>query len=87
MIKAISVQAFADYTIKVTLEDGRVVIMDMGYVKDLKGPVVEPLKDSETFKKVFVRNGIVTWQSGYDIDPYYLVESGEIVEADRAIGS
>jgi hypothetical protein len=41
--------------------------------------VVDPLKDVREFSKVFVRNGIVTWTTGYDIDPYYLVEQGVVV--------
>lgn len=74
MIKAIKVTPQDDYSIMVTLEDGRVVRFDMQFVKGLNGPVVNPLKNIDEFKKAFVRNGIVTWPSGYDIDPYYLIE-------------
>jgi len=79
MIKAISVKAHADYTILVSLEDGRVIRMNMEYLKTLSGSVVDPLKKLDAFQKVFIRNGIVTWQSGYDIDPYHLVESGILI--------
>lgn len=85
MIKAISVEAVSDYTILVSLEDGRTIKMDMSYLKSLSGPVIDPLKDLKVFKNVFVRNGIVTWQTGYDIDPYHLVETGNVVR-NEAIG-
>jgi len=76
MIKAINVVANDDYTICVALEDGRQIKMDMNFIKNIKGPVVDPLKNISEFKKLFIRNGIVTWPTGYDIDPYYLVEQG-----------
>ena len=60
------------------MEDGNVVRMDMGIIKTQSGPVVEPLKQLSEFKKVFVRNGIVTWPTGYDIDPYFLIEKGVV---------
>jgi hypothetical protein len=49
--------------------------MDMLYLKKLNGPVVDPIKKLAEFKRVFIRNGIVAWPSGYDIDPYFLIES------------
>ncbi len=76
MIKAIKVTANDDYTILVTLEDGRNLMMNMAFIKNSAGPVVEPLKELGEFKKVFIRNGIVLWPTGYDIDPYYLAEHG-----------
>lgn len=85
MIKALSVEALNNYTILVSMEDGRTLSMDMSYLKNLSGPVVDSLKDLNGFKNVFVRNGIVTWQTGYDIDPYHLAENG-IVVANRVFG-
>ncbi len=79
MIKAIQVTANDDYTILVTLEDGRIIRMDMNFIKRQQGPVVDVLKQVNEFKKVFVRNGIVTWHTGYDIDPYFLVDTGILV--------
>lgn len=45
MIEAISVEALNDFSIVVSLEDGRSIKMDMSYLKSLSGPVVDPLKD------------------------------------------
>lgn len=79
MIRAIQVVAQDDFNILVTLEDGRRIKFDMNFLKNQSGPVVDPLKEVTEFKKVFVRNGIVTWTTGFDIDPYYLVEQGVVV--------
>jgi hypothetical protein len=78
MTRAVKVTASDDYSILVTLEDGRVIQMDMAFIRQQSGPVVEPLKKLEEFKKVFIRNGVVTWPTGYDIDPYFLIESGSV---------
>ena len=78
MIKAVSVNANDDFSITISLEDGRTLRLDLSNLKNETGPVVEPLKQIAEFKKVFVRNGIVTWPTGYDIDPYYLVETGVV---------
>ncbi len=79
MIKAVSVIANDDLSIIATLEDGRIVRMDVSSILTETGPVVEPLKQLSEFKKVFVRNGVVTWPTGYDIDPYFLVEEGVLI--------
>ena len=80
MIRAVQVIAQDDFNILVTLEDGRRIKFDMNFLKDQSGPVVDPLKNSIEFKKVFIRNGIVTWTTGFDIDPYYLIERGSVVD-------
>jgi hypothetical protein len=79
MIKSIHVLANDDYSITVHLEDGRIIKMDMSFIKNLNGPVVDPIKNLTEFRKVFIRNGVVTWTTGYDIDPYFLVDQGVLV--------
>ena len=79
MIKAISVIAKDDFSILVTLEDERQVTFDLSYIKNISGPVVDPIKNINEFKKVFIRNGIVSWNTGFDIDPYYLIEHGKLL--------
>ena len=77
MINAIKVEATDDFKIIVTLENNLVLRLDMNFIHDENGRVIDPLKDICEFKKVFVRDGIVTWPSGYDIDPYFLEDQGE----------
>lgn len=76
MINAISVVASEDFFIVVNLEDGRTLKLDMNFIKHENGHVVESIHNFEEFKKVFIKNGIVSWPSGYDIDPYYLEAQG-----------
>ena len=79
MISAIRVVATEDFYIVIDLEDGRSLKLNMNYIKEESGSVVQPLKNFEEFKKVFVRNGIVTWPTGYDIDPYFLESHGTFI--------
>lgn len=79
MISAIKVLATDDFTITVDLEDGRTLKLDMSFIKNEQGHVIQPLKQIEEFKKVFIKNGIVTWPTGYDIDPYFLESEGLLI--------
>ena len=80
MISSIKVIGTDDFNLIIDLEDGRCIKLDMNFIKSEKGPVVEPLKNITEFKKVFIRNGIVTWPSGYDIDPYFLESQGILID-------
>ncbi len=83
MIKATSVVVNDDYSVIVTLEDGRIACIDMNYIKNEFGPIVEPLKQLENFKKAFIRNGILCWPTGYDMDPYFLLESAVFIKNQK----
>lgn len=84
MINATKVEPTDDFKILIDLEDGRKIEFGMNYIHSENGIVIDPLKDIKNFEKVFIKNGIVTWPTGYDIDPYYLERTGTIVKNKSA---
>lgn len=75
MINAVSVLATDDFFIIVKLADSRSIKLNMSFIHNESGSIVTPIQKIEEFKKVFIQNGIVTWPSGYDIDPYFLINN------------
>ena len=61
----------AEYTgehrIRVTFDDGTTGTVD--FRPWLHGPVFEPLKDVEYFRRFFIDGGTVAWPNGADIAP------------------
>lgn len=46
----------------------------MSFIFEESGPVVDPLKIYDNFRLVAVNDGVISWPTGYDIDPEYLIE-------------
>jgi hypothetical protein len=41
---------------------------DLSDIVDEGGPMVEPLRDSKFFARVFLELGTLTWPNGFDLD-------------------
>ena len=67
------------YRIHVTFSDGFANTLD--FSSWLEGPIFEPLKDANYFKRFFVEAGTVTWPNGADIAPETLYERAKSNEA------
>ena len=67
------------YRIRVTFNDGSEKTVD--FEDWLRGPVFEPLKDLEYFKRFFLDGWTVAWPNGADIATETLYESREAEEA------
>ena len=55
------------YRIHVAFNDGSEATLD--FRRWLKGPVFEPLKDLDHFRRFFLDGGTVTWPNGADVAP------------------
>ena len=53
---------------------------------ELEGPIFEPLKDVEFFRRFVVRYNTLSWQNGADFAPEFLHEklAQQNIQADRA---
>lgn len=67
------------YKIKVRFDDGSCRLVDLA--PHLDGPIFEPLKDIEYFKRLAVNDDIdtVAWPNTADFSPDFLYDIGEEV--------
>jgi hypothetical protein len=62
-----------DFRIQVTFNDGVQEVLD--FSQWLQGPIFEPLKHREYFRRFFVEGGAITWPNGADIAPETLYDA------------
>ena len=55
------------YRLHVIFNDGKSGTID--FLQWLEGPIFEPLKDPDYFKRFFLDGGTVSWPNGADIAP------------------
>lgn len=55
------------YRIRLTFSDGMTGVVD--FERWLEGPVFEPLRDVEFFRRFFLDGGTVAWPNGADVAP------------------
>lgn len=68
MPRATHVTPLSDYRLRVEFDDG--VTGEIGLADRLFGPVFEPLRDEDEFKKVAIDEfGAITWPCGADLAP------------------
>lgn len=74
MIKPKQVIPNKDFTLQIIFDNGKKSTIDVSFILAESGEVVEPLKSWDNFQKVSIIDGIITWPTGYDISPDYLIE-------------
>jgi Protein of unknown function (DUF2442) len=69
MVAVTAVQPLADYSLRVTFDDGSERVVDLS--EDLWGPMGEPLRDPAYFRQVRVDPELrtVVWPNEFDLDP------------------
>ena len=69
----VEVEYCRDYICQLVFDNGVSGEVDFSVFLD-KGPVFEPLKDVEFFKKISIDGGTVCWPNGADIAPERIYE-------------
>jgi hypothetical protein len=62
-----------------TFNDGLERVVD--FTRWIQGPIFEPLRDPEYFRRFFIEGGTVVWPNGADIAPETLYEQAKSSEA------
>jgi len=75
------VEYIKDYKLKITFRNNDVKIVDLE--KELWGPMFEPLKDIEYFKKVKTDGHTIMWPNEADFCPDVLHELGKDIEEQK----
>ncbi|MDA8793940.1 DUF2442 domain-containing protein, partial [Bacteriovoracaceae bacterium] len=61
------------------LDNGKSYKYDMNFVITEQGAAIDPLKDIEFFKKVFIESGALTWPNGYEIHADTVERDGKLI--------
>jgi hypothetical protein len=67
------------HRIHLSFSDGRQKTVD--FTQWLQGPVFDPLRNEEYFRRFFIEAGTVSWPNGADIAPETLYSAAEAHEA------
>jgi hypothetical protein len=78
-----------DFQIRFVYPDRLDITLDFGgYFESIPGPVTDPLRAENKFREVFMDHGVLTWPTGYDVDPIILrqwCESGHVSSSETLI--
>ena len=74
------VRATDDFKLICEMENGEVYEYDMSFVHNQSGEVIDPLKDIDFFKKVWIEYGALEWPSGYGIHGDTVARDGVLLK-------
>lgn len=72
MVDVLRLRPLDGYRLWLRFTDGSEGVRDLSGVIAEGGPMVEPLRSQDYFKRVFVELGAPTWPNGFDLDPINL---------------
>ncbi len=72
IVDVIRLRPLAGSKLWLRFSDGSEGIRDLTDVLSRSGPMVEPLRDTTFFNRVFVESGVPTWPNGFDLDAIQL---------------
>ena len=76
----LQVEANDDFSLTCEMENGEVFKYNMAFIKNEKGPMIEPLKDINYFKKVWLDLGALTWPNGFSIHGNTVARDGQLIK-------
>jgi hypothetical protein len=68
LVKVAQAKALDARRLWVRFSNGREGVRDLSDVLAEGGPMVEPLRESALFRRVFVECGVSAWPNGFDLD-------------------
>jgi Protein of unknown function (DUF2442) len=72
MIKIAKIEWLGGHRLRVRFSDESAGDYDFSKIVNQPGPMVEPLRDVDYFKRVFLEFGAPTWPNGFDVAPGWL---------------
>ena len=72
MIKVSKIEWLGGHRVRFRFNDDAVGEHDFAAVVNEAGPMMEPLRDIDYFKRGFLEFGAPTWPNGFDIAPEWL---------------
>jgi hypothetical protein len=72
LAKVIRLEKLGGFKLRVAFNDGSEGVHDFARLVNEPGPMLEPLRDSGYFARVFLEFGAPTWPNGFDIAPEWL---------------
>ena len=68
IVDVVRVEPLVGHRLSISFSDGTEGEYDFSEMVALGGEMVEPLRDSAFFARVFLDDGILTWPNGFDLD-------------------
>ena len=68
LVKVAQAKALDARRLWLRFSNGREGVRDLSDVLAEGGPMVEPLRESALFRRVFVECGVPAWPNGFDLD-------------------
>ena len=72
MIDVTAVRRLGGFRLRVDFSDGSSGEHDFSALVAEPGPMLDPLRDSAYFDRVFIEFGALTWPNGFDLAPEWL---------------
>ena len=81
MNKLIEARYQGEFQVSLRFSDGKEGVFDGRELLKRNGPLLEPLRDEEYFKRMFIDAGALSWPNGLELSPVRLHETCRVLTA------